>query len=47
MQLEFDTTTHAREFAGSFELEQAMHWSSAKAPTTRVLVYEEAHSSDF
>ena len=47
VQLEFDTTQHAREFAGSFELEQALHWSSAKAPTTRVLVYEEIHSSDY
>jgi uncharacterized protein (DUF1330 family) len=47
VQLEFDTTDHARAFAGSFELEQALHWSTAKAPTTRVLVYEEVHSSPY
>ena len=45
--MEWDTVEHAREFAGSFELEQAMHWASVKAPTTRVTVYEEAHSSAF
>lgn len=45
--LEWDTVAHAREFAGSFELEQAMHWASVKAPTTRVIVYEEVHSSAF
>jgi hypothetical protein len=39
--LEWDTVENAREFAGSFELEQAMHWSSAKSPTTRVTVFEE------
>ncbi len=47
VQLEFDTVEHARAFAGSFELEQALHWSSAKAPTTRVLVYEVIHTSDY
>jgi hypothetical protein len=47
VQLEFDTTENARAFAGSFELEQALHWSTAKAPTTRVLVYEEIHSSPY
>ena len=47
VQLEFDTTDHAREFAGSFELEQALHWSTAKAPTTRVLVFEEVHASPY
>ena len=45
--MEWDTVDHAREFAGSFELEQAMHWATVKAPTTRVTVYEEAHSSPF
>jgi heme-degrading monooxygenase HmoA len=43
--MEWDTAEHAREFAGSFELEQAMHWATVKAPTTRVIVYEEAHTS--
>ena len=47
VQLEFDTTEHARAFAGSFELEQALHWSTAKAPTTRVLVYEAIHTSPY
>ena len=45
--MEWDTVDHAREFAGSFELEQAMHWATIKAPTTRVTVYEEAHASPF
>jgi hypothetical protein len=45
--MEWDTVDHARAFAGSFELEQAMHWASVKAPSTRVMVYEEAHSSPF
>jgi hypothetical protein len=43
--LEWDTVENAREFAGSFELEQAMHWSSAKSPTTRVTVFEEVLES--
>ena len=43
--LQWDTVENAREFAGSFELEQAMHWSSAKAPTTRVTVFEEVLES--
>jgi heme-degrading monooxygenase HmoA len=43
--LEWDTVEHARDFAGSFELEQALHWSSAKAPTTRVTVFEEVLAS--
>ncbi len=47
VQLEFDTIEHARAFAGSFELEQALHWSTAKAPTTRVLVYETIHTSPY
>lgn len=45
--LEWDTAENARAFAGSFELEQAMHWATVKAPTTRVTVYEEAHSSAY
>jgi hypothetical protein len=45
--MEWDTVEHARQFAGSFELEQAMHWATVKAPTTRVTVYEEAHTSAF
>ena len=45
--MEWDTVEHAREFAGSFELEQAMHWAIVKAPTTRVTVYEEAHTSAY
>jgi hypothetical protein len=47
VELQFDTTAHARAFAGSFELEQALHWSTAKAPTTRVLVYEQIHTSAY
>jgi hypothetical protein len=43
--LEWDTVENAREFAGSFELEQAMHWSSAQSPTTRVTVFEEVLES--
>jgi hypothetical protein len=43
--LEWDSIENAREFAGSFELEQAMHWSSAKSPTTRVTVFEEVLES--
>jgi hypothetical protein len=39
--MEWDTVENARQFAGSFELEQAMHWAGVKAPTTRVTVYEE------
>jgi hypothetical protein len=45
--MEWDTVAHAKEFAGSFELEQAMHWATVKAPTTRVTVYQQAHSSAF
>jgi heme-degrading monooxygenase HmoA len=45
--MEWDTVENARAFANSFELEQAMHWASVKAPTTRVTVYEEVHSSAF
>jgi len=43
--LEWDTVEHAREFAGSFETEQALHWSSAKAPTTRITAFDEVLSS--
>ena len=45
--MEWDRVENAREFADSFELEQAMHWASIKAPTTRVFVYEEAHTSAY
>jgi len=45
--MEWDTVENAREFAGSFELEQAMHWATVKAPTTRVTVYQEAHTSAY
>ena len=43
--LEWDTVENARQFAESFELEQAMHWSSAQSPTTRVTVFEEVLES--
>jgi hypothetical protein len=43
--MEWDTVEHAREFAGSFELEQAMQWAGIKAPTTRVTVFEEVVST--
>ncbi len=46
VMLQWDTVGHARDFAGSLELEQAMHWATVKAPTTRVVVCEEAHSSE-
>jgi heme-degrading monooxygenase HmoA len=45
--LEWDTVENARRFATSFELEQAMHWASVKAPTTRVIVFEEVHSTEY
>jgi heme-degrading monooxygenase HmoA len=45
--MEWDTVENARAFAGSFELEQAMHWATVKAPTTRITVYEEAHTSAY
>ena len=45
--MEWDNVENAREFAGSFELQQAMHWAGVKAPTTRVIVFEEAHSSEY
>lgn len=43
--LEWDTLEHAQEFAGSFETQQALQWSSAKAPTTKVTAFEEVHTS--
>ncbi len=45
--MEWDTVERAHAFAGSFELEQAMHWAGVKAPTTRVIVFEEAHASEY
>lgn len=45
--LEWDNAENARAFATSFELEQAMHWATVKAPTTSVTVYEEVHASAY
>lgn len=44
--LEWDTLEHAREFAGSFETQQAMHWSSARTPTTRITAFEEVLATE-
>lgn len=43
--LEWDTVEHAEAFAGSFETQQALDWSSATAPTTRLTVFQEVLSS--
>jgi heme-degrading monooxygenase HmoA len=43
--LEWDTVEHARDFAGSLELEQAMEWSTSNVSTPRVTVLEVAMDS--
>jgi heme-degrading monooxygenase HmoA len=44
--LEWDTLEHARDFAGSFETRQALQWSSARTPTTRITAFEEVLTSE-
>ncbi len=43
--LEWDTLEHARDFAGSLELEQAMEWSTSNVATPRVTVLDVAMES--
>jgi heme-degrading monooxygenase HmoA len=43
--LEWDTVEHAREFAGSLELEEAMEWAASHISTPRVTVLETALES--
>ena len=43
--LAWDTVEHARDFAGSLELEQAMEWSTSNVATPRVTVLDEAMES--
>ena len=42
VMLEWDTVEHARDFAGSLELEQAMEWSTSNVSTPRVTVLDVA-----
>jgi heme-degrading monooxygenase HmoA len=41
----WDTIEHARDFAGSLELEQALEWSTSDVSTPRVTVLDEAMES--
>jgi heme-degrading monooxygenase HmoA len=43
--LEWDTMEHARDFAGSLELEEAMEWAASHISTPRVTVLETALES--
>ena len=43
--LDWDTVEHARDFADSLELEQAMEWSTSNVATPRVTVLEHALDS--
>ena len=45
VMLEWDTVEHARDFAGSLELEQAMEWSTSNVSTPRVTVLDVAMES--
>jgi heme-degrading monooxygenase HmoA len=45
VMLRWDTVEHARDFAGSLELEQAMEWSTSNVATPRVTVLDEAMDS--
>jgi len=45
VMLEWDSVEHAREFAGSLELEQAMEWSTSNVSTPRVTVLDMALES--
>jgi heme-degrading monooxygenase HmoA len=42
VMLRWDSMEHARDFAGSLELEQAMEWSTSNVATPRVTVLDEA-----
>ena len=45
VMLAWDTVEHARDFAGTLELEQAMEWSTSDVATPRVTVLDEALDS--
>jgi uncharacterized protein (DUF1330 family) len=45
VMLEWDSVEHARDFAGSLELEQAMEWSTSDVSTPRVTVLDMALES--
>ena len=45
VMLEWDSVEHARDFAGSLELEQAMEWSTSNVATPRVTVLDVAMES--
>ncbi len=45
VMLAWDTVEHARDFAGTLELEQAMEWSASNVATPRVTVLDEALDS--
>jgi hypothetical protein len=45
VMLAWDTVEHARDFAGSLELEQAVEWSTSNVATPRVTVLDEAMQS--
>jgi uncharacterized protein (DUF1330 family) len=45
VMLEWDSVEHAREFADSLELEQAMEWSTSNVSTPRVTVLDMALES--
>jgi hypothetical protein len=44
--LEWDDAQHARQFAGSLELHEAMHWSTSNVATPRVTVLEHIMDSE-
>jgi heme-degrading monooxygenase HmoA len=44
--LEWDTAAHARHFAESLELHEAMQWSTSNVATPRVTVLEHALDSE-
>jgi heme-degrading monooxygenase HmoA len=45
VMLEWDSVEHARDFADSLELEQAMEWSTSNVSTPRVTVLDVALES--
>jgi heme-degrading monooxygenase HmoA len=45
VMLAWDSVEHARDFAGSLELEQAVEWSTSNVATPRVTVLDEALQS--
>jgi heme-degrading monooxygenase HmoA len=44
--LEWDTAAHAREFANSLDLREAMRWSASSVSTPRVTVLEHLLDSE-